>query len=70
MGTGIQPGEHVGLCAPNSGDWLAFYFGVIKAGTVAVTFSNLLKKDEAGFLVGHARPGVASSTWPFSAQWF
>jgi long-chain acyl-CoA synthetase len=58
MGMGIQPGEHVGLCAPNSGDWLAFYFGVLKAGAVAVTFSSLLKKDELELLVGHARPRV------------
>jgi len=37
---GIKPGDHVGLCAPNSGDWLAFYFGVLKAGAVAVTLAN------------------------------
>jgi len=29
---GVHPGEHVGLCAMNSPDWIAFYFGVIKAG--------------------------------------
>ena len=43
---GVKPGDHVGLCAPNSGDWLAFYFGVLKAGAVAVTLSSLLKPDE------------------------
>ena len=32
---GVKPGQHVGLCAPNSADWLAFYFGVIKAGGLA-----------------------------------
>ena len=37
---GIKPGDHVGLCAPNSADWLAFYFGVLKAGAVAVTLSS------------------------------
>ena len=26
---GVKPGDHAGLCAPNSGDWLAFYFGVL-----------------------------------------
>jgi long-chain acyl-CoA synthetase len=55
---GIKPGEHVGLCTPNSGDWLAFYFGVLKTGAVAVTFSSLLKKNELDLLVGHARPRV------------
>ena len=62
MGMGIQPGEHVGLCTPNSGDWLAFYFGVLKAGAVAVAFSSLLKKDELELLVGHARPRVLLAT--------
>jgi long-chain acyl-CoA synthetase len=35
---GIQPGDHVALCAPNSYAWVVFYFGAIKAGAVAVTF--------------------------------
>jgi long-chain acyl-CoA synthetase len=59
---GIQRGEHVGLLTPNSGDWLAFYFGVIKAGAVAVTFSSVLKKHELDLLVGHARPRVLLAT--------
>ena len=55
---GINPGDPVGLCAPNSGDWIAFYFGVLKAGGVAVTLSSLLTRDELSLLVGHARPKV------------
>ena len=43
---GVKPGEHVGLCAPNSVDWIVFYFGVLKAGAVAVTLSGLLTGDE------------------------
>ena len=54
----VKPGDHVGLCAPNSGEWLAFYFGVLKAGAVPVTLSSLLKKEELLLLVGHARPKV------------
>ena len=42
----VKPGDNDGLCAPNSGDWLAFYFGVLKAAAVPVTFSSLLKKEE------------------------
>ncbi len=52
---GLKPGEHVGLCAPNSADWLIFYFGVLKAGAVAVTLSSLLTPDEFRLLVGHAK---------------
>jgi long-chain acyl-CoA synthetase len=55
---GVKPGDHVGLCAPNSGDWLAFYFGVLKLGAVAVTYSPLLKKDEMNLLIGHSRPRI------------
>jgi len=55
---GIQAGDHVGLCAPNSADWLAFYFGVLKAGAVAVTLSSQLKKDELDLLINHSRPKV------------
>jgi long-chain acyl-CoA synthetase len=43
---GIQPGDRVALCAPNSYAWMVFYFGALKAGAVAVTFSHLLTKDE------------------------
>jgi long-chain acyl-CoA synthetase len=52
---GIKPGEHVGLCAPNSIDWIAFYFGVLKAGAVAVTLSGSLTGDELVNLVSHAK---------------
>ncbi|MGE5841495.1 MAG: class I adenylate-forming enzyme family protein [Deltaproteobacteria bacterium] len=53
---GVQPGDHVAICAPNSADWIAFYFGILKTGAVAVTYSSLLSKDELTLLVGHSRP--------------
>jgi long-chain acyl-CoA synthetase len=58
MKLGVTPGDHVGLCAPNSGDWLVFYFGVLKAGAVAVTLSSMLKRDELTFLVNHSKPKI------------
>ncbi len=53
---GIKPGDLVALCAPNSGKWMAFYFGVLKAGAVAVTLSFSLKSMEFTNLIRHARP--------------
>jgi long-chain acyl-CoA synthetase len=53
---GIEPGDLVGLCAPNSADWLAFYFGVLKSGAVAVTLSSALQSDELELLLTHAKP--------------
>lgn len=56
--TGIKAGEHVGLFLPNSADWLSFYFGALKAGVVAVTYSSMLKKEEMSLLMGHSRPRI------------
>ena len=52
---GIKPGDYIGLCAPNSADWMVFYFGVLKTGAVAVTLSSLLSGEELAILVNHAR---------------
>ena len=58
VNTGIQPGEYVALCAPNSYAWLVFYFGVLKAGAVAVTFSHLLTKDELSRILTDCQPKI------------
>ncbi len=55
---GVQPGDHVALCAPNSYEWLAFYFGVLKAGAVAVTFSHLLTRAELLKIISDCQPRV------------
>jgi long-chain acyl-CoA synthetase len=60
--SGVKSGDDVGICAPNSLDWLVFYFGVLKAGAVAVTLSPLLRKDEMELLVGHSRPKMLFTT--------
>jgi long-chain acyl-CoA synthetase len=53
---GVRPGDFIGLCSPNSADWISFYFGVLKTGATAVTLSGLLMGDELALLVNHARP--------------
>ncbi len=55
MKMGVQKGDHLGLCAPNSSDWLVFYFGALKAGAVAITLSSLLSQNEFRLLVNHAK---------------
>ena len=56
---GIVPGDHVALCSLNCPEWLSFYFGIMKAGAVAVTLSGLLTFDELTLLVGHSKPRIA-----------
>jgi long-chain acyl-CoA synthetase len=58
IGLGVHPGDYIALCAPNSGDWLAFYFGVLKAGAVAVTMSSLLKTEELALSVNESLPKI------------
>ena len=58
--SGLRPGDLVELCAQNSADWIAFYFGVLKAGGVAVTLSSVLTGDELRNLVNHSRPRFIS----------
>ncbi|VEN73451.1 AMP-binding protein [Candidatus Desulfarcum epimagneticum] len=61
-GFGITPGDHVALCAPNSYEWPAFYFGILKSGAVAVSFSHLLSKDELAEILSDCRPKLMLGT--------
>ena len=65
---GVLPGDLIGVCAPNSTDWIAFYFGVLKAGAVAVTLSSQLRTDELELLLTHARPRFLLSTDEISSK--
>ncbi len=58
VSVGVRPGDHIALCAPNSYAWLAFYFGVLKAGAVAVTFSHLLTQGELARILADCEPKV------------
>ncbi len=59
LNLGLKGGDHVAICATNTPDWIVFYFGVLKAGGVAVTLSNLLTAEELALFVNHARPRYA-----------
>jgi len=57
-GAGVRPGDHIALCAPNSYRWLAFYFGALKVGAVAVTFSHLMMQDELLKVLEDCKPKI------------
>jgi len=59
---GISPGAHVALCAPNSYQWIAFYFGVLKMGGIAVTLASTLGKVDMNSLMADARPQALFTT--------
>ena len=58
LATGLTPGDHVALCGANCLEWIIAYFGILKAGTVAVTLSGSLSFDELALLANHAKPRV------------
>ncbi len=43
---GIQKGDRIGLCLPNSPYYVAAYFGALKAGATVVNFNPLYTKEE------------------------
>ncbi len=59
---GVGSGDRIGICAPNSIDWITFYFGVLKAGAVAITLSSVLRKDELTLLLEHSKPRFVFTT--------
>jgi long-chain acyl-CoA synthetase len=40
IGLEIKSGDPVALCAPSSYQWLTCYFGILKAGAIAVTLPS------------------------------
>ena len=59
---GVKPGDYIGICAPNSYSWLAFYFGTLKCGAVAVTFSHLSTKNEIEKILIDSKPVIVFTT--------
>ena len=43
---GLQPGERVGLCLPNTPYFVVFYFAIMKAGGIVVNFNPLYTERE------------------------
>ena len=52
QGLGVVPGDMVGIQLPNIPQFLITYFGVLKAGAVAVPMNVLLKGPEVAFYLG------------------
>ena len=52
---GIRPGDPVALQLPNIPQFLISYFGILKAGAVAVPLNVMLKAPEVAFHLGDSR---------------
>jgi len=49
---GVRPGARVGLMLPNVPHWGVLYYGILRAGAVAVPMNPLLKEREVAHCLG------------------
>jgi len=56
---GIGPGDRVLLCAPNSPDWIAAYFGIVSLGAIAVPVDDQANREMLQSVMRHAGPRFA-----------
>ncbi|WP_194903680.1 FadD3 family acyl-CoA ligase [Catenulispora rubra] len=48
---GIKPGDRVGLCAPNSAEWIIAALGILGAGGVVVPLNTRFKSGELSYIL-------------------
>lgn len=49
--SGIQKGDRVGLCLPNTPYYIASYFAILKIGAIVVNFNPLYTEDELRYQI-------------------
>ena len=48
---GVEPGDRVGLCAPNSAEWILAALGILGAGGVIVPLNTRFKSGELSYIL-------------------
>ena len=61
LAQGLKPGDRVALHWPNSIEVVQLFFGVFKAGLIAVTVNTRLKPAEIGYILDHAEAKICFS---------
>ena len=70
LGLGLEPGDRVGIHLPNTPDFPVAYFGVLRAGLVAVPLNPGYTRDELAHALGDsgARALVTTRSTAATAQ--
>jgi acyl-CoA synthetase (AMP-forming)/AMP-acid ligase II len=58
LALGVEPGDRVGIWAPNIAEWIFAAFGALAAGAVVVPLNTRFKGGEAAFVLGRSRAKV------------
>ena len=61
VAAGYRPGDRIGLQLPNLPQFVIAYFGILKAGCVAVPMNVLLKAPEIAYQLGNSRSSALIS---------
>ena len=61
---GVSQGDRVAMLLPNSPEFVAIYFGIVKIGAIAVALDTKYKIDELTSLFGNSQPKVLFSESP------
>lgn len=59
---GVRPGDHVGILAPNSPEWVESYFGVLLLGAIVVPLNVRYRSSELAYVIDHAQLAVVLTT--------
>jgi acyl-CoA synthetase (AMP-forming)/AMP-acid ligase II len=65
VATGLRPGDRVAILLANCPEYLELYFGLARAGMIAVPINYRLTAREMAQILGHAEPAlfITSSTY-------
>ena len=62
---GVSKGDHVAMMLPNSPEFASIYFGIIKAGSIAVPLDVRYKVNELASLFSSCKPKMIFTESPF-----
>src|SRR5580698_920946 len=62
---GVEPGDRVGIWAPNSLDWVVAALGALSAGASLVPLNTRYKGDEAAWILDRSRAKLTFVSPPF-----
>jgi acyl-CoA synthetase (AMP-forming)/AMP-acid ligase II len=62
---GVQPGDRVGIWAPNTLDWIVAALGALSAGAALVPLNTRFKGEEAAWILDRSRAALTFVSPPF-----
>jgi HIP---CoA ligase len=62
---GVEPGDRVGIWAPNTLDWVVAALGALSAGAALVPINTRYKGDEAAWILDRSRAAITYVSPPF-----